>query len=41
MAAGVKVAMGNATSEIKAVADHVAPSVDNDGLVWVIEEFFR
>lgn len=40
MAAGAKVAMGNAIDEIQKIADYIAPSVDNDGLVWVIEKFF-
>jgi len=40
MSAGLKVAMGNAINEIKAIADYIAPSVDDDGLVWVIEKFF-
>ncbi|MGQ9491522.1 MAG: Cof-type HAD-IIB family hydrolase [Anaerolineae bacterium] len=35
--AGVGVAMGNATEDVKAVADQVAPSVTEDGLAVVIE----
>lgn len=36
---GVKVAMGNAQQELKNIADFVAPSVSEDGLVVVIEKF--
>ena len=35
---GVGVAMGNAPPEIQAMADLVAPAVDEDGLAWVIEK---
>ncbi len=35
--AGMGVAMGNATDDVKAVADWVAPSVAEDGLATVIE----
>lgn len=38
-AAGFKVAMGNAPDEIKAIADFVAPSLDDDGVAAVIEKF--
>jgi HAD superfamily hydrolase (TIGR01484 family) len=38
-ACGLGIAMGNAASELKAVADYVAPSVDDDGLAVAIEEF--
>ncbi len=37
--AGVGVAMGNATDELKRVADFVAPSVDEDGAAVAIEKF--
>ncbi len=37
--AGLGVAMGNASEEVKAVADHVAASNDEDGLAEVIETF--
>lgn len=37
--AGLKVAMGNATEDLKKVADHIAPSVDQDGLTEVIKKF--
>jgi Cof subfamily protein (haloacid dehalogenase superfamily) len=39
MACGLKVAMGNAVPELKAIADYVAPSVDDDGVADVIEKF--
>jgi Cof subfamily protein (haloacid dehalogenase superfamily) len=37
--AGFKVAVGNATDELKEKADYVAPSVYEDGLADVINEF--
>ena len=36
---GLRIAMGDAPEEIKAIADYVAPSVDEDGLAIAIEEF--
>ena len=36
-AAGLGVAMGNARPEVKAVADRIAPTHDDDGLVHVVE----
>jgi len=39
MACGLKVAMGNAVPELKAIADYVAPSVEEDGIVDIIEKF--
>lgn len=39
MACGLKVAMGNAVSELKAIADYIAPSVEEDGVADVIEKF--
>ncbi len=36
-AAGLGVAMGNALPEVKAAADRIAPSHDDDGLVRVVE----
>lgn len=39
MACGLKVAMGNAVDEIKAIADYVAPNVEENGVVDVIEKF--
>lgn len=40
IAAGMGVAMGNAAEGLKSVADYIAPSVDEDGLAYVIEKFF-
>lgn len=37
--AGVRVAMGNAEEILKQNADFIAPSVDEDGLVSVIEQY--
>lgn len=39
MACGLKIAMGNAVQELKEIADYIAPSVDEDGVAWVIEKF--
>lgn len=39
MACGLKVAMGNAVDELKAIADYIAPSVEDDGLAQVIEKY--
>ncbi len=36
--AGTSYAMGNAHPTVQAVADHVAPSNDDDGVARVIEE---
>jgi len=36
--AGMAVAMGNAPEEVKAAADLVAPSNDEDGVAWVLRE---
>jgi len=38
-ACGLKVAMGNALPDLKAIADYIAPSVDEDGVASVIEEY--
>lgn len=38
-ACGLKIAMGNAAEELKAIADFIAPSVDEDGVATVIEKF--
>ena len=38
-AGGVKVAMGNATDELKSCADYVTDSVSNDGFVKAIDKF--
>jgi len=37
--AGFRVAMGNATDDLKQKADYIAPSVEEDGLAHVIETF--
>lgn len=39
MACGLKVAMGNAVPELKAIADYIAPTVDDDGVADVIEKY--
>jgi hypothetical protein len=39
LACGFRVAMGNAPPELKAIANFVAPHIDDDGLVDVIERF--
>ncbi len=39
MACGLKIAMGNAVPELKAIADFVVPSVEEDGVAVVIEKF--
>jgi HAD superfamily hydrolase (TIGR01484 family) len=38
-ACGLRIAMGNAAPELKAIADYVAPTVDEDGLAVAIDEF--
>ncbi len=37
--AGLGVAIGNAAPDLIAVADHIAPSVNEEGVVWAIEQF--
>jgi Cof subfamily protein (haloacid dehalogenase superfamily) len=37
--AGISVAMGNAPQKVKAIAQHVAPSVEQDGVAAAIEQF--
>ncbi|NMB83905.1 HAD family phosphatase [Candidatus Roizmanbacteria bacterium] len=39
MACGLKVAMGNAVDDLKAIADYIAPSVEKDGVADVIDRF--
>lgn len=39
MASGLKVAMGNAVHDLKAIADFVAPSVTEDGVAVTIEKY--
>ncbi|MFO0704145.1 MAG: HAD family hydrolase [Patescibacteria group bacterium] len=36
---GIKIAMGSAIARLKELAQHIAPGVKEDGLVWVIEKF--
>ena len=39
MECGFKVAMGNAVPELKAIADYIAPDVENDGVAHVLVKF--
>lgn len=39
MASGLKVAMGNAIEDLKAIADYIAPTVDDDGVADVIDRY--
>lgn len=39
MAAGLKVAMGNAVPELKAIADVIAPNVRDDGVAAIINKY--
>ncbi len=39
LSCGLKVAMGNSVKSLKDIADYVAPTVYNDGLIDVIEKF--
>jgi len=39
MACGLKVAMGNAVEDLKAIADYIAPTVSQDGVADVINKF--
>ena len=38
-AAGLRIAMGDAPDELLALADYIAPPVEEDGLAVAIEEF--
>lgn len=38
-AGGIKVAMGNATPELKAIADYITDTVNNNGFVKAVEKF--
>ena len=40
-AGGIKVAMGNATEELKACADYITDTVTNDGFVKAVEKFCK
>lgn len=39
MAGGLKVAMGNAVSDLKEIADYIAPPYNEDGVVTMLEKF--
>lgn len=39
MASGFRVAMGNAVEDLKAIADYIAPSLEDDGAAHAIEKF--
>ncbi|MGH7245314.1 MAG: HAD family hydrolase, partial [Candidatus Levyibacteriota bacterium] len=39
LSCGLKIAMGNAVTDLKAIADYVAPSVEEDGVADIIEKF--
>lgn len=39
LSCGLKIAMGNAVPELKEIADYVAPTVENDGIVDIINKF--
>ena len=38
-ASGLSIAMGNAPEQVKAEADFVAPTVEEDGLAFAIREY--
>ena len=40
-AAGIAVAMGNGTEELKKIADYVTDTVDNDGVVKAVNKFVK
>jgi len=40
-AGGIKIAMGNATKELKSVADYITDTVQNDGFVKAMEKFVQ
>lgn len=39
IACGLKIAMGNAVDALKKIADYIAPSVENDGVIDIIDKF--
>lgn len=39
MACGLKIAMENAVPELKAIADYIAPPVEEDGVAHIIEKY--
>ncbi len=41
MSGGVKVAMGNATEELKKIADFVTDTIENDGFVKAVETYIK
>lgn len=41
LSGGVKVAMGNATEQLKSIADFVTDTVENDGFIKAIEKFVK
>jgi len=40
-AVGHKIAMGNASDQLKSIADEIAPSYDDDGLAVIIERYTK
>lgn len=38
--AAMGIAMGNASEEVKQIANHVAPTVDEHGVAWVANQYF-
>lgn len=36
---GLKIAMGNSDDKLKSIAHHIVPTVEDDGVVHVIERF--
>lgn len=40
LAAGIGIAMGNSSEGLKSIADDVCPSVEDDGVAFVIEKYF-
>jgi HAD superfamily hydrolase (TIGR01484 family) len=39
MACGLKIAMGNAVQDLKEIADYIAPSVEQDGVVDIVNKY--
>lgn len=39
ISSGLKIAMGNGVAELKGIADYIAPSVQEDGIVDVLQKF--
>lgn len=39
MACGLKIAMGNAVDDLKAIADYIAPPVEKDGVADILKKF--